>query len=646
MSLLALMLGLGAAVNAAAQVELEPYLRRDTLDRIKISPDGLHYAASVPMEDRTGMIVMRRSDKKVISSTAGVKDSVVADFWWVNNERLVLAMAETQGRQDPVYFTGELFGVGLQDKEVKKLFGKLARPGMVQSYGADDREMATLIDQLPGDPDNILIAAWPLSSTPRTRVEKLNVYTGRSTVVATTPVSRASFTVDASGQVRFADGASAENHRRLYYREGDGAAWQLINDQGVSGREVSALGLSADGSVAYLQTDQQAGPDVIETMDLHTLKRSPLLRDAVVDPYQIIRSLDGRTPIGVQYMDGHVRSRFFDEESDMASTYRRLEKAFPGSAVSLSSSTRDGSVALLKVWDDRTEGDYYLYDMQQRSASGVFARNEWLLPETLPITRPVSLQARDGVRLHGYVTKPLGQESGLPMLVVPHGGPFGLFDRWAFDLETQMLAKAGYAVLRINYRGSGNYGGAFQKLGAQQWGGRMQDDLTDATRWAIDQGIADPDRICLYGASYGGYAALVGVAKEPALYRCAVGYVGVYDLEAVHSTSSSYANWARNWSNDWVGARGDLAALSPVNMADRIKVPVLLVAGGADARAPMQQSRAMERALRARQVPVETLYVSSEGHGFTTQAHQRRFYTQLLDFLHRQLGGQKAAAEQ
>lgn len=186
---------------------------------------------------------------------------------------------------------------------------------------------------------------------------------------------------------------------------------------------------------------------------------------------------------------------------------------------------------------------------------------------------------------------------------------------------------------------------SFQRAGAREWGGAMQDDLTDATRWAIEQRVADPKRICIYGASYGGYAALMGVAREPDLYRCAVGYVGVYDLEAMHRDGSREATWVRNWMNDWVGDRKQLDARSPIALAARIKSPVLLVAGGKDLVAPISQSKAMARALRDAGKQVDTLFVDSEGHGFYAEEHRRAFYTRLLDFLADNIGGARAASD-
>jgi dipeptidyl aminopeptidase/acylaminoacyl peptidase len=230
------------------------------------------------------------------------------------------------------------------------------------------------------------------------------------------------------------------------------------------------------------------------------------------------------------------------------------------------------------------------------------------------------------------------------LVVHPHGGPFGPFDQWGFSSEPQLLASQGYAVLQVNFRGSGGYGKEFLEAGHKQWGLSMQDDLTDATHWAIKQGIADPARICLYGASYGGYASLMGVAKEPDLYRCAAGYVGVYDLNMLWGQGDiSQSLHGKDFLQEAVGKQG-LDAASPNKLAARIKVPVFLAAGGADVRAPQEHSEAMERALKAAGVPVETLYYPTEGHGFYKVEHNREYYTRLLAFLSRHIGSGAPAA--
>jgi dipeptidyl aminopeptidase/acylaminoacyl peptidase len=633
----------GLSGQVAAQVDLEPYLKRDGFGTIKISPDGQYYAATLPLEDRTGLVILRRADKKVMTKAIGVEGSEVDDFWWANDERVVVAMAERFGSRDEPYLTGELHALGVGG-EVRRLTGipDLTNIGVVIG---EKREFTRLIDTLPNDPRTVLISVSDFSANPQTRIEKLDIYNARRKPVTTAPVRRARFLADHSGKIRFATGARDDNELKTYYRENADADWRLINDEAETGLYEWPLAFAADGITAYLQAERAQGPDVIVAFDTRTGARREVLRDEVADPYELVTDPDGRSLAAITYMNSGVHTRFIDENGALAATFRSLERAFKGSALSITSYTRDGRLILLRTWNDRTPGDYYLYDTQTKTASGVFARRGWFDPARMSESRAITMKARDGLELHGYLTVPNGKDAtSLPMVVMPHGGPFGVFDQWEFDDDAQLLAQAGYAVLRINFRGSDNFGSAFRAAGAREWGGRMQDDVTDATRWVIGQKIADPTRVCIYGGSYGGYAALMGVAREPGLYRCAVGYVGVYDLEAMHRDDSRTARWMRTWANDWVGERDELDARSPIRLADRIKVPVFLAAGGKDTRAPIEHSKKMERALRDARVPVETLYFPTEGHGFYAEAHRREFYTRLLDFLARSIGGERAKA--
>ena len=450
---------------------------------------------------------------------------------------------------------------------------------------------------------------------------------------------------DNNSIVRFAAGADADNRVKLYYRSGEGSEWKLVNDEAVSGRVEIPLGFSQDNSIAYLQVEQPKGPDAIVAMNVASGQRTEVLRDDDTDPLQVIYRPGSSVPVGAALMDGKPRTVFFDKASPEARLYRSLEAAFGGDVPFITSTTADGKTVLIQTFSDRNPGDFYVFDTVAKKADHVIARRDWFDPAAMAQTRPVSFTARDGLPIHGYLTLPPNSDGKrLPMVVLPHGGPFGVFDTWGFGTEEQLLAAAGYAVLQVNFRGSGNYGRAFQHAGARRWGGAMQDDLTDATRWATQQGIADGSRICIYGASYGGYAALMGVAKEPSLYRCAVGYVGVYDLPTMHTHGDiPESGSGETFLREWLGERDTLAALSPNRIADRIKVPVFLAAGGEDERAPIEHSKMMERALIKAGVPVETLYYDTEGHGFYQEKHRHEYYTRLLAFLARHIGGQPPA---
>ncbi|HEV7269190.1 S9 family peptidase [Pseudoxanthomonas sp.] len=635
-----ILLGCLLAPLAHAQVDLEPLLKKDVLQTLKISPTGEYYAMTVPLEDQTILAVVRRADQQVTSKITAGSDSVVSNVWWVSDDRVVVSVAKKFGSRDQPYPTGELYATNADGTHRRQIFAR---------YGLDATQVqpraAYLIDTLPDDPRKVLVGMYALdTSTPSTRVERLDVFNGSMDTVATAPVRRASFTVDAARRVRLAIGAGDDNVRKLYHRADDRSSWTLVNDEAKTGFVEWPLGLSADGRIAYLQAEQADGPDAIVALDTVTGTRTRVLRDPVVDPYDIIYADDGQTPVGSFFMHDKLRTAFFDDTSPTARLYRKLERSFPGSSIAITSGTRDGRLKVVQAWSDTSPGDFFLFDTTTNTADLIFSRRSWLDPKVLAPSEPVTLRARDGLTLHGYLTRPRdGRDAPLPLVVMPHGGPFGVFDRWEVDDEAEMLARAGYAVLRVNYRGSGNYGRAFKQAGARQWGRTMQDDLTDATRWAIEQKIADPARICLYGASYGAYASLMGVAREPELYRCAAGYVGVYDLALMHKQDSRESRSSRNWMEDWISDdRASLADVSPTALAQRIRAPVFLAAGGKDEIAPQAHSERMEKALKAAGVPVETLYVRTEGHGFYSEANRRTYYTRLLDFLSRHLGGAKA----
>ncbi len=634
--------------GADGGVDVAAYVKRDAFGAIKISPTGDYLAASVPMEDRTGLVILRRADGQRTAAFAMGKDTHVDGFVWISPERVMVSMAESFGALDKPLPTGELFAVNADGSRAENLVGfRVDGGGAGTRIKPKEAEQvwAELVDDLPGDDKYAIVSIAPFGDETYTRAEKMDVFTGRRTVAASVPVPRARFTTDNAGAVRFAKGAGSDNASKLYYRADGDSDWQLVNDELKTLKVESPIGFSPDNQLAYLQSEQATGPDTIIAFDTTTGARSAVLADDNVDPWRILYQTGAqKAPVGVAFMDGKPRTQFFDETSDDARLYRTLEKAFLGSAVMVTSTTQDGRYTVVETFTDDNPGDFYLFDRQEKRAEHILSRREWFDPEVMANVEPFALKARDGTPLQGYLTRPKSAAGGkLPMVVLPHGGPFGIFDTWGFDDQAQMLAQAGYAVLQVNFRGSGNHGRKFMQAGARQWGGAMQDDVTDATRWAIAQGIADPERICIYGASYGAYAALVGVAKEPSLYQCAVGYVGVYDLQLMHRQDSRDGRSSQTWLTDWVGEPDNLAPNSANRMAEQITVPVFLAAGGEDRIAPIEHTKVMEAALKRAGVPVESLYFRTEGHGFYTESNRTAYYTQLLDFLARHLGGARAA---
>ena len=642
-----LLAGVAWTPLASAQVDIGSFIKKDAFADIKISPDGRYFAATVPLEDKTGLVVLQRADLKVTARFALGRNTHIDGFTWVNNERLILSMSQKFGALDMPRPTGELYGMDADGGNRKILVGQRAQQmqaGTRLQTSKDQRVAAYLVDSLPDVEHEVLISTSPFLDDPHTRVERMDVRNGRRVQVTRAPVRRASFVTDNTGSVRFAYGAGTDNNNQLYYRAGDEAQWELINDEVGNGGIEFPLGFAADNKTAYLQSDKGGGADAILAFDVASRTRKELARHEAVDPHRIIRTLGSGVPVGATYMLGKPTSVFFDDAGAEARLYRSLEAAFPDDAVHITSTTADGRLALVQASSDRNPGDFFIFDTVSKKASHLLSRRDWFDPAQMARMQPIELKARDGLVLRGYVTTPAGSTGkGLPTVVMPHGGPFGILDTWGFDDSAQMLAQAGYAVLQVNYRGSGGYGRGFEQAGAREWGAAMQDDLTDATRWAIQQGISDPGKICMYGASYGAYASLMGVAREPTLYRCAAGYIGVYDLPMMHTAGDIQERMSgATYLAEWVGPRDTLAKVSPTNLAASIKVPVFIAAGGEDERAPIAHSKLMEARLKSAGVPVETLYYATEGHGFYTEPNRREYYTRLLDFLSRHIGGAKA----
>ncbi|HMB43423.1 MAG TPA: prolyl oligopeptidase family serine peptidase, partial [Luteimonas sp.] len=579
-----------AAPCFAVTVDVAPYAKRDDFETIKLSPNGDYYAAIVPMEGKSVLLIVHRADNK---STAGFslgKDTYVSDFQWVSSKRVVISMGRKFGALDAPLGTGDLYAINADGSGSSLLVGpdvQQMSTGTHLQGRTTDRVAADLVDDLPDDDENVLVAITPFSrmiganidtTDPDAlqRIERLNVDNGKRTLLLRAPIGNSEFFTDQHGSVRFVGGADTSNVRKLYYRSDDNTEWSEINNELSSGHLESPLGFSADNRTAFLRVGQANGSDTIVAMDAATRARKVIFQEPDAEPGKIIYS--GRVPIGAFILGKNPRTIFFDPASADARLVRSLEGAFPGNNIDISSRTADGKLALVEVTSDRDPGDFYVYDTVAKKAEHLLSRRDWFDPDRMAAMHAFDFKARDGMQIFGYLTTPPGTTGKLPMVVYPHGGPFGVADAWGFDPDVQLLAAAGYAVLQVNYRGSGDHGAAYQRAGMREWGGRMQDDITDATRWAIAQGVADPGRVCIFGADYGGYAALMGVAKEPGLYRCAVGYAGIYDLPMMMSKGDMQWYSGQAYLHDWVGDPSQLGRVSPVNLASQIKVPVMLAA--------------------------------------------------------------------
>jgi dipeptidyl aminopeptidase/acylaminoacyl peptidase len=636
-----------AADGATTRIPLETFLRRPTFVSMKISPDGRHLAATVPHgDDKTVLVVLDRVEVKPTALLELRGREHVSGFSWVSDERLIVAVAKKEGMLDQPIPTGELYGMDADGKRTRVLFGYRAGSA-VQSRvarAAAEYASASLLHVFPDDDDHVLISVnpWLGGERGRTEVRRMDVETGTTRLVARAPEPLAQLLVDPDGEVRLSFSTSFEGKQKVH-RRSEGTDWQLINDEEKSGFAYWPLGYDQSGHLV-VSRERGDGPDEVHRLDVDTGELTRV-HQPDVDPELALPGRRHATIAGLQIHDGRPSSYMFDADSVEARLARALEGAFPGQYAFVTSYTRDGKLALVHVYSDRNSGEFYLLETETMKAQFLAASREWLDPAVMAEVRPVTFTARDGQRLHGYLTVPHGRDAkDLPMVVNPHGGPHGIRDYWRFNEEAQLLASRGYAVLQVNFRGSGGYGRSFERAGYREWGGLMQDDIADAVRWAIGEGYADADRICIYGASYGGYAALMNTVRYPDLYRCTIGYVGVYDLALMYNDGDiPQSMFGRNYLARVLGNER-LAENSPVSHADRIKAPVLLIHGGEDVRVPQAHADRMRRALKDAGNDPEWLVERREGHGFYNMENRVRLYTQLLAFLDRHIGPAAARA--
>ena len=628
-------------VNAQAKttIPLEQFLKRDVFGTMSISPTGEYYAATIPKDDGSSLVILRRSDMQITGKVGLPKNTYIVGFNWVNPTRILFSIGEKAGELETPTSFGEIYGVNVDGKgQGNALIG-------ARSSSSGSRFIAaSILSTLLKEDDYVLVTIRGEAGT--SQVARMNVNNGKYMTVVKSPVRNGSFSADPLGQVRVVSGAGSDNRSKTFYRKSDKSEWEMINDEALTEKAVSSAGFSADGKTVYLESEETDGPNALYVFDDATKKMTLLRQDNNVDPAGYLRSpVDGGL-YGIAYDDGKPRYEYIDPANPFAKMHADLQKSLPSQVLMPTSYTYDGNLALVIGYADNVPGDFYLFDRTKNKLDYLVSRNAWFKPEMLAKMEPVYFVARDGTPIDGFLTIPVGSNrKNLPLVINPHGGPFGVKDDWSYSPDVQILAASGYAVLQVNFRGSGGYGRKFLRLGEKQWGGTMQDDLTDATLWAIKEGIADKNRVCIYGASYGGYASLMGVAKEPDLYRCAFGNVGVYDMAAMYHTGDiPDTKSGENFLKEMLGTR-NLDEASPTKMVNRIKAPVYLAAGREDFRAAPKHTEMMQAALQKAGKQSEMVIYEGEGHGNFLLKNQIDFYQRLLGFLDKHIGPSSTASK-
>lgn len=635
--------------TATSTYKIEDFVRHATYSGAKISPNGEYLAITVDRGDQDVLTIMRTSDLQILKVNQLPDKKSVGSFEWISPERLMFNAVRKLGGYAQPFQTGEWFAVNAD--------GSQARP--VIFYGTRDatqrgktvgNQQFSLLDTLKNDDRNVIMQArYPRSREGAgTEVVMVDTISGRRTSLARAPKENCSVALDAEKAPRFAVCSSSRDEQgeydertELYRREG--STWTLVNASKSDGKHLWVIRTTQDGTVYAIESDDTSTGG-IGTLDTASGEFKLLHRDPVADISNYIWSSDAKTLLAVVSEAGAPQVTLIDETHPEAELYGSLSNAFPGQLVDFSSHTDDGRQIVVSVSSDSNPGELYLYDRQTGQARFLMQGRQWLDPARMASVRPLSFTSSDGRVVHGFLTIPNGSDArNLPLIVNPHGGPIGPRDSWEFNPEAQLLASRGYAVLQVNYRGSGGYGKAFQDAGHRQWGQGIQNDIIDATRWAIAQGYADEARVCIYGGSFGGYSSLMAPIRAPGLFKCAFGYVGVYDIDMMFKRGDIPQNESglRYLRRTHGTNTADWTENSPARRAAEVRVPVYLAAGARDQRTPPEQTELMNRALIAAGNPPEGVIIQSgEMHGFYDEKARVNLYTEMLAFFSRHIGGQ------
>lgn len=632
-----------AAASAATRLPVDDFARHAELFEATLSPDGKYVALSVPTADgmETQLQVIPLDGSGAVQVLRFTRQQHVTDVLWSADDQIVVARARMEPLKARPYSLGELMSSDVRGKNQETLFAYVRDDG-ARSGRRKDRGFAQVVKVLDDKPGKVLVdfTAWPESRRDEdltTSIYEVDTRTGHREMIEQTRET-ATFMFDHSGKARLKVTTDDNDDPVLAYRPTPASAWQPV-PKSLAGYSMSLRHVERDDNTAYALIVDKDEPAQLYRVDLAKGTRERIAGRPDVDIAGLLYAGHDGAPYGVVYDEEKPTVQYFDPGSEWARLHAGLLKSFPGQMVTVLDWTRDDRKLLFSTWSDRNPGTYYVFDRDATKVQLVGAAMPWVKPETLAASAPVSFQTRDGLTLHGLYTAPQGS-GPRPLIVMPHGGPHGPYDTWGYDSDAQFLANRGYGVLQVNYRGSGGRGKAFMESGYREWGGKMQDDLADAVHWAVAQKLADPARICTYGASYGGYAALMQTIRYPELYKCAIGYVGVYDLKVMKEAGDIQERDSGERYLDRVLGT-DPARLkdwSPAQNVDKIKVPVLLAQGSIDRRVPMDQFNALRDAFKARGVPVETMVAQGEGHGFYKPENRAELYRKIEAFLAKYLG--------
>ena len=634
--------------NAVADIGVsEEFIERfsslPSYTNVDISPDGKMISVITKMpDDKRGLTIFNAKDLSLINTITLSNDEEISGYSWANNERLIIRIGyydKKWGRGSG----GEYFSINFDSTKPAYIFGNRSRAGSQKTKGkvVDKFSGGYIENNLEDDDRHVILSVneWIRSNTGSFATSvKLNVYNGQQRKMGKSPLAGGQVTTDSKGIPRFAVGSDEDNNTVTMYRASKKADWEILSKTPFGEGEVYPVNISKDDSTIHILDSTETSTYQLKSIDTQTGKTEVVFHHPKYDAYpQIIDDV----VLGAIINPGYSQAYWFEIDSPLQNSILQAVNAFNGSVdifdtkeVGLVALTKARDKAILTISDSVSSPKYYLYDMEKGQMKYLLTMWPEIDDAGLEEEIPFNFKNSDGVAIHGYYTRATNQQEGqaAPMIVVPHGGPHAR-DTWGFDPDTHILSQAGYAVLKVNFRGSTGYGKDFTKLGFGEWGGDTQQDIIEATEWAIDEGIADAEKIGIYGGSFGGYSAAMAPMLRPDLYKSSVAYIGVFDLEMLYNEGDIKGiKWGGKYLDKTLGQDPEkIKAMSPVLQADKLEAPIIIVSGEEDQRAPIEHAYALADALEKADKEHELIIVPKEGHGFRKPENRFMLYKKMLE---------------
>ena len=607
----------GESTNEVPLIPLEDFFKNPQKIGFSLSPDGSHWAFLQPWQNRLNIYVQKIGEEEI-----RITDSIERDipgYMWANENRIIYIQDDAGDENF------KLYAVDIDGTNRKTL-----TPFQEVKVG--------LIDELENNPEEILII-MNYRDKRFFDVYRININTGDMVMIAENPGNIISWLTDHDGNLRIAITSDGVN-QSLLYREKESDPFSVVLTTSFKDT-LAPLYFTFDNQYLYVSSNIERDKQAIYKYDVaHNKFLEEIYSHPEVDVSDLLISKKQKKITGVVYFTDKRHYHFFDEERMILQ--QDLEERLPGYEVVVADRSKDETKLVIVTYSDKILGAYYYYDLNTGEFRKLVDISPWLDESIMADMEPIKYTSRDGLTIHGYLTLPRGLPAeNLPVVINPHGGPW-YRDYWGYNPEVQFLANRGYAVLQMNFRGSTGYGREFWELGFKQWGKKMQDDITDGVHWLIQEGIADPERIGIYGGSYGGYATLAGLTFTPELYACGVDYVGISNIISWFEAIPPYWEPLREMFYEMVGHPEKetelLKAASPLFHVDKINVPLFIAQGANDPRVPQAESDQMVEALRKRGIEVPYMVKENEGHGFANEENRFDFYRAMEQFLGKYLG--------